>query len=237
VPVPDNPMGLIVQMPVAGRPFSTTLPVVAVHEEGCVIVPTIGSAGAVGGTLMTTSADACEIHPASTQTVKEYVPGARFVIVVVVPVPEAPAGSMVHTPVAGSPERTTLPVVAVHEAGWVIVPITGSVGAEGAGAIITFADATDKQPAAVLTVKLYVPGLRLKIVVEVPVPVIAPGLIVQVPLAGRPLRTTLPYGAEHDAGWVMVPTIGALGGAGGVLIVNSAERSDIQPAALVTLKL
>ena len=34
VPVPDIDPGLIVQVPVAGRPFNTTLPVVAVHEEG-----------------------------------------------------------------------------------------------------------------------------------------------------------------------------------------------------------
>ena len=39
----------------------------------------------------------------------------------------------------------------------------------------------------------------------VPVPAIAPGLIVHVPVAGRPFNTTLPVGAAHEAGWVIVP--------------------------------
>ena len=34
VPVPAIAPGLMIQVPVAGRPFNTTLPVVAVHEEG-----------------------------------------------------------------------------------------------------------------------------------------------------------------------------------------------------------
>ena len=42
-------------------------------------------------------------------------------------------------------------------------------------------------------------------VVVVPVPVIAPGLIVQVPVAGRPFNTTLPVVAVHEEGWVIVP--------------------------------
>jgi hypothetical protein len=37
-------------------------------------------------------------------------------------------------------------------------------------------------------------------VVVVPVPAIDPGLIVQVPVAGRPFNTTLPVGAEHEVG-------------------------------------
>ena len=37
-------------------------------------------------------------------------------------------------------------------------------------------------------------------VVLVPVPVIAPGLRVHVPVAGSPFNTTLPVVAEHDAG-------------------------------------
>ena len=49
------------------------------------------------------------------------------------------------------------------------------------------------------------------IVVEVPVPAIDPGLIVQVPVAGNPLSTTLPVGAEHEEGWVIEPVIGAEG--------------------------
>ena len=65
VPIPVIAPGLIVQVPVAGRPFNTTLPVVAVHEEGWVIVPTNGAVGAAGAGLITTSADACDIHPGS----------------------------------------------------------------------------------------------------------------------------------------------------------------------------
>jgi hypothetical protein len=34
IPVPVIAPGLMVQVPVDGRPFNTTLPVVAVHEEG-----------------------------------------------------------------------------------------------------------------------------------------------------------------------------------------------------------
>jgi hypothetical protein len=44
VPVPAIEPGLIVQVPVAGNPLSTTPPVGAVHEEGWVIVPGMGAA-------------------------------------------------------------------------------------------------------------------------------------------------------------------------------------------------
>ena len=47
----------------------------------------------------------------------------------------------------------------------------------------------------------------------VPVPVIAPGLIVHVPVAGRPFNTTLPVDAEQEEGCVIVPTKGAVGAA------------------------
>ena len=79
--------------------------------------------------------------------------------------------------------------------------------------------------------------MRFEIVMVVPVPDIAPGLIVQIPVAGRPLSTTLPVVAIHEAGCVMVPTIGAVGADGALFIITSAEARDIQPAALVTLKL
>ena len=48
VPVSDIAPGLIVHVPVAGKPFNTTLPVGDPHEEGCVTVPTIGAVGAGG---------------------------------------------------------------------------------------------------------------------------------------------------------------------------------------------
>ena len=70
-----------------------------------------------------------------------------------------------------------------------------------------------------------------------PVPVIAPGLTVHVPVAGRPLNTTLPVVAEHDKGWVMIPTIGAVGATGASFITTSADALDIHPAAAVTLKM
>ena len=71
----------------------------------------------------------------------------------------------------------------------------------------------------------------------VPVPAIAPGLIVQVPVAGRPLNTTLPVGVAHEEGCVIVPAIGAVGATGAAFMTTSAEAFDIHPAAAVTLKL
>ena len=132
VPVPVIAPGLIIQVPVAGKPFNTTLPAGDAHEAGCVTVPTIGAVGATGGALTTTSADGSDIHPAEAVTLKLYVPGIRFEMVALVPVPVIPPGLIVHVPVAGRPFNTTLPVVAEHEAGWVIVPTTGAVGATGA---------------------------------------------------------------------------------------------------------
>ena len=64
-----------------------------------------------------------------------------------------------------------------------------------------------------------------------------PGLIVHVPVAGRPLRVTLPVGVVQEEGWVIAPAIGAVGAAGAGSITTSAERAEIQPAAAVTLKL
>ena len=75
-------------------------------------------------------------------------------MVVVVPTPATDPGFIVHTPVAGRPLRATLPVGAAHEAGWVIVPTTGAVGAVGAGLITTGADAGEVHPASLVTVKL-----------------------------------------------------------------------------------
>ena len=68
VPVPAIDPGLIIQIPVAGRPFNSTLPVVAIHEEGCVMVPIIGAVGATGAGLITTLEDSTDIHPGSLVT-------------------------------------------------------------------------------------------------------------------------------------------------------------------------
>jgi hypothetical protein len=82
-----------------------------------------------------------------------------------------------------------------------------------------------------------VPGTRFDIVRDVPVPVIAPGLIVHVPVAGRPVNITVPVGVAQAEGWVIVPATGAVGATGGALITTSADGFDIHPAAAVTLKL
>ena len=159
-------------------------------------------------------------------------PGTRFAIVVLAPVPVIAPGLIVHVPVAGKPFNTTLPVGTPHEDGCVIVPAIGAVGAEGGAFIITSADAFDIHPALAVTLKLYVPGIRLGIVAVVPVPVIAPGLIVQLPVAGRPFNTTLPVVAEHEEGCDIVPMIGAVGATGAGLITISADECEIHPGSL-----
>jgi hypothetical protein len=72
------------------------------------------------------------------------------------------------------------------------------------------------------------------IVVVAPVPDIAPGLIVHVPVAGSPLSTTVPVGTAHEAGWVTVPITGAVGATGAALITTVADANDIHPASEVT---
>jgi hypothetical protein len=59
-------------------------------------------------------------------------------------------------------------------------------------------------------------------------------LIVHVPAAGKPLNATLPVPTLH-VGWVIVPTVGAVGVAGWVLITTLAEDDEIHPEALVTV--
>ena len=68
VPVPETFPGFIVHVPVAGNPLNTTLPV-ETKQVGCVIVPTVGAVGVAGWTLITTLAEACEIHPEALVTV------------------------------------------------------------------------------------------------------------------------------------------------------------------------
>ena len=63
-------------------------------------------------------------------------------------------------------------------------------------------------------------------------PVMAPGLIVQVP-AGKPVSSTVPV-ATKQVGWVTVPTVGAAGNAGCALITILTDAAEIHPAALVT---
>ncbi len=61
-------------------------------------------------------------------------------------------------------------------------------------------------------------------------------VITHVPDEGNPLRITPPVGTVH-VGCVMVPTIGAGGVTGCVVITMLADVSDVHPSAVVTVKL
>ena len=65
---------------------------------------------------------------------------------------------------------------------------------------------------------------------------VPPGVLVSVhvPDAGKPLNTTLPV-ASAQVGWVMVPTVGAVGEDGCVVITTLAEDGETQPEELVTV--
>ena len=89
-----------------------------------------------------------------------------------------------------------------------IVPIVGGLGMVNAALIPIFAEAKETQPFALLTVKVCGPGVNPEIVVEVVLPEIPPGFIVQFP-EGKPVKITLPVAVMH-VGCVIVPTIGAL---------------------------
>lgn len=89
------------------------------------------------------------------------------------------------------------------------------VGFEGIALITTFTEAGEEQVLLLVTVNVYVVFTGRAVTVKfVPVPlyVVPPGvlMIVQLPVEGKPLKTTLPVGVVH-VGWVMVPTIGAVG--------------------------
>ena len=245
VPVDVTAPGLrvSVQVPLAGKPDRSMLPVARAHV-GCVMVPIMGAAGVAGWALMATLPEATDVQPPALVTVNVYVTAAaspETVVVVPVPVEVIAPGLRVsvQVPVAGNPERSTLPV-ATEQVGWVMVPIIGAVGTAGCALITTFPDATEVQPAALVTVKVYVAdAVRPVMVAVVPVPVVvtAPGLrvSVQVPAPGNPDRATLPVVTEQ-VGWVMVPMVGAAGGEGRELITTLAEAKEVQAASLVTVK-
>jgi len=140
----------------------------------------------------------------------------------------------VHVPVAGSPLRATLPVDKA-QVGCVIAPITGAVGADGAGAITASADTADIHPSALVIIKLYVPAARLETVVETPVPLVktAPGFRVKVhvPVTGKPLSTTLPVETEHVR-FVINPIVGADGIALTVNVYVAAAATQAPPTGL-----
>jgi hypothetical protein len=58
-----------VQVPVAGKPDKTTLPV-ETEQVGCVMVPGTGAAGVEACVLIATLAEACDTHPDALVTVK-----------------------------------------------------------------------------------------------------------------------------------------------------------------------
>jgi len=80
--------------------------------------------------------------------------------------------------------------------------------------ITTLEEADEVHPVGLVTLKVQVPDGMSEIVMLVPVPeeVISPGerVSVQIPVAGKPLKTTLPVGTVH-VGRVIVPTTGAEG--------------------------
>jgi hypothetical protein len=74
-------------------------------------------------------------------------------------------------------------------------------------------------------------------VVPVPLIVTLPGksVKVHVPVAGRPLRATLPV-ERAQVGWVMVPTTGAAGVSGWALIITFDDAGETHVRAFVTVK-
>jgi hypothetical protein len=72
--------------------------------------------------------------------------------------------------------------------------------------------------------------------VPVPVVVVPPGvrIKVQLPVTGKPFNTTLPV-ATAQVGWVIVPTVGAVGDDGCAVITTLPEAGEIQPEELVTV--
>jgi hypothetical protein len=137
----------------------------------------------------------------------------------------------VHVPLPGSPFNITLPVD-IAQLVCVIVPMIGEVGVVGCAGIIILADAIEVHPDKLVTLKLYVPAARPEMVALVPEPIIPPGLIVQLPLAGKPFKMTLPVD-NVQVGGVMVPAVGAEGVMGCVLITTLADVVEMHPEALV----
>ncbi len=70
VPVPAIEPGLIVHTPVSGSPVNSTLPVGVEHETGWVIVLITGASGPPGASLITTSVEGNDIHPAEVVILK-----------------------------------------------------------------------------------------------------------------------------------------------------------------------
>jgi hypothetical protein len=108
------------------------------------------------GVEIVTEFDSVEVQPAEFVTVNVKTPPARFEIVLLLPVPAvvaAPGRRVITHDPDGNPFSTTLPE-GTAKVGWVTVPIVGAAGTPGGAGIITFNDAADRHPSAVVTVKL-----------------------------------------------------------------------------------
>jgi hypothetical protein len=86
-----------------------------------------------------------------------------------------------------------VPVFNVH-VGCEVILAVGADGVAGTGFTTTSTEAEEVHPASLVTVKLYVPAKSPETVLLEPLPVIEPGLIVHVPVPGRPFNVTLPAG-------------------------------------------
>lgn len=157
-------------------------------------------------------------------------PGDKSDIVTLLVFPNMPPGLIIQF-LGGKPLKTTLPVAFV-QVDCVIVPIIGVEGTDGCVFITIFADNSEIHPASFVTVKLYVPEIKLDRIVLGPVPEMAPGLIVQLP-DGKPSRTILPVKTAHS-GCVISPASGADGVSGCKFIIILADIDDTQPAEFVT---
>jgi hypothetical protein len=180
-------------------------------------------------------ADDAETQPPEFVTVYVYVPAARPDTVKLNPdqsVVTFPGVLVIVQAPSGNPSNTTLPVAVLHSEG-VIVPTVGAAGIPACESIITLADGADAHPAWV-TVNVYVPPVRLVMVVVVPDPENDPPdqVIVHAPEEGRPLSPTLPK--VLHVGWVTVPIVGALGLVP-AFICTLPEAGDVHPDALVTV--
>ena len=151
-------------------------------------------------------------------------------MVILAPVPAMAPGFTIQFP-AGRPLNVTFPV-ATKQSVWLIVPINGAAGVVGFVLISTFDDTVEIHPDELVTVKAEVPGERPVMLILLPLPVLAPGFIVQVPV-GNPLNITLPV-AEKQSGWVITPVIGADGVAGWLFITIPADANEVHPTEFVT---
>ena len=118
-----------VQVPVAGNPLRTTLPVLT--QSGLVIVPTTGAEILGMFAPIVTETEASDTKPTESVTVNVYTPGRSPDRVAAAPVPGSFMSSGVdlinQPPFDGNPEKVTLPVLTVP-LGCLTVLITGVLG-------------------------------------------------------------------------------------------------------------